>query len=38
MGAKWSKTLALLPAKENLRLFRDFLLEILERRLRHGIS
>jgi hypothetical protein len=34
----WSRTLALLHAKENIRLFKDLLLEILEQWLRHGIS
>jgi hypothetical protein len=33
-----SRTLALLPAKENLRFFKDLLLEILEEWLQHGIS
>jgi hypothetical protein len=33
-----SRALALLPSKENLELFKDLLLEILEQQLQHGIS
>jgi hypothetical protein len=30
IGANYSRTLALLPANENMRLFEDLLLEVLE--------
>jgi hypothetical protein len=38
MGAKWSRSLALLLYKEKLRLLEGLVLEVLEERLRHSIT
>jgi hypothetical protein len=38
MGAKWSRTLALLLRKEELGLLKGLVLEILEERLRYSVT
>jgi hypothetical protein len=38
MGAKWSRTLALLLRKEKLGLLEGLILEVLEERLRHDVT
>jgi hypothetical protein len=38
MGAKWSRTPALLLHKEKLGLLEGLVLEVLEERLRHGVT
>jgi hypothetical protein len=38
MGAKWSRTLALLLHKEELGLLEGLVLEVLEERLRYSVT
>jgi hypothetical protein len=38
MGAKWSRALALLLHKENLRLLEGLVLEVLEEQLWHSVT
>jgi hypothetical protein len=38
MGAKWSRALALLLRKEELRLLEGLVLEVLEERLRYSVT
>jgi hypothetical protein len=38
IGANFSRTLALFPAKENIGIFKNLVSEILEQGLWHGIS
>jgi hypothetical protein len=38
MGAKWSRTLALLLRKEERGILKSLVLEVLEERLRHNIT
>jgi hypothetical protein len=38
MGAKWSRTLALLLRKEKLGLLERLVLEVLEEQLRHSVT
>jgi hypothetical protein len=38
MGAKWSRTLALLLRKEERGILKSLVLEVLEERLRHNVT
>jgi hypothetical protein len=38
MGAKWSRTLALLVRKENLGFLKGLVLEVLEERLQYNVT
>jgi hypothetical protein len=38
MGAKWSRALALLLRKEERRIHKSLVLEVLEERLQHNVT